>query len=68
MFPVPMAIILYRFILDLIWSRLFIFEMLTPWSSNARLPLILIEIKAKESIRHRKKHHKHNEKQDVVKI
>ena len=52
---VPMAIILYRFILDLIWSRLFIFEMLTPWSSSARLPLILIDIKAKESIRHRKK-------------
>ena len=56
------------FILDLVWPRLFIFEMLTPWSSSARLPLILIDIKAKESIRHRKKHHKHNEKQDVVKI
>ena len=64
MFPVPMAIILYRFILDLIWSRLFIFEMLTPWSSSARLPLILSDTKAKESIRH----HKHNEKQDVMKI
>ena len=68
MFPVPMATDLYLFILDLIWPRLFIFEMLTPWSSSARLPLILIEIKAKESIRQRKKHHKHNEKQDVVKI
>ena len=45
-----MAIVLYRFVLDLIWSRLFVFEMLAPWSSNARLPLILIEIKAKESI------------------
>ena len=35
------------FILDLIWPRLFIFEMLTPWSSSARLPLILIDIKTR---------------------
>ena len=47
---VPMAIILYRFILYLTSSCLFIFEMLTPWSSGSRLPLILIEFKFKFKI------------------